>query len=113
MNADKLAAHLRIDRYGDFWLTDAIRPSPKQLVTPKQGYRVETYRDLRNNLRVPVLAAAVSREKLFDLFLSYASIRSAKSLTSSWKRVTRESQTAKGPVRLTATSFAKESTCRS
>jgi len=68
VNADKLAAHLRIDRYGDFWLTDAIRPSPKRQVTPRQGYRVETYRAPRHNFRVPVLAAAVSREKLFDLF---------------------------------------------
>jgi hypothetical protein len=69
MNADQLAAHLRIDRYGDFWLTDAIRPSPSAKVAPRQGYRVETYRDRRNDLRVPALAAAVSREKLFDLFL--------------------------------------------
>jgi hypothetical protein len=69
MNADQLAAHLRIDRYGDFWLTDAIRPSPSGKVTPRQGYRVETYRDRRNDLRVPALAAAVSREKLFDALL--------------------------------------------
>ncbi|HYV34286.1 MAG TPA: hypothetical protein VE988_01195 [Gemmataceae bacterium] len=69
MNAEKLAAHLRIDRYGDFWLTDAVRPSPKVPVKPTEGYRVEVYNDKRNALRVPVLAAAVSREKLFDLFL--------------------------------------------
>jgi hypothetical protein len=69
VNADKLPAHLRIDRYGDFWLTDAIRPAQKRHVTPREGYRLETYRDPRNSLRVPVLAAAVSREKLFDVFL--------------------------------------------
>jgi hypothetical protein len=69
VNADKLPAHLRIDHYGDFWLTDAIRPSQKRHVTPREGYRLETYRDPRNSLRVPVLAAAVSREKLFDVFL--------------------------------------------
>jgi hypothetical protein len=69
VSRDKLADHLRIDRYGDFWLTDAIRPSPRRQVVPTEGYRVETFKDPRNNLRVPVLAAAVSREKLFDTFL--------------------------------------------
>src|SRR5262245_10248075 len=69
VNADKLAAHLRIDRYGDFWLTDAIRPSMRHQVEPREGFRVETYRDPGNGLEVPVLAASVSRERLFDLFL--------------------------------------------
>ena len=69
MNAEKLAAHLQVDHYGDFWLTDAIRPSPKRQVVPTAGYRVETYKDPRNNLRVPFLAAALSREMLFDAFL--------------------------------------------
>jgi hypothetical protein len=69
VNSDKFSDHFQTDHYGDFWLTDAIRPSHKRQVTPKQGYRLETYRDPRNNLRVPVLAAAVSREKLFDVFL--------------------------------------------
>jgi hypothetical protein len=69
VNVDKLTAHLAIDRYDEFWLTNAIRPSPKLQVKPREGYRVETYRDSKNSLRVPVLAAAVSREKLFDLFL--------------------------------------------
>lgn len=69
MNRDKLNAHLQVDRYGDFWLTDAIRPSPSRQIVPTQGYRIETFLDSRNGLRVPVLAAAVSREKLFDVFL--------------------------------------------
>jgi hypothetical protein len=71
VSRDPLAAHLRNDHYGSFWLTDAIRPSPsvRRQIVPTEGYRVETYKDPRNNLRVPVLAAAVSREKLFDVFL--------------------------------------------
>lgn len=69
MNPEKIAAHLKQDRYGDFWLTDAIRPSVRHHVEPRQGYRVEIYRDAENGLKVPVLAAAVSRERLFDLFL--------------------------------------------
>jgi hypothetical protein len=69
LNSEQFAAHLRKDRYGAFWLTDAIRPSVQHQIEPRQGYRVETYRDVRAGLHVPVLAAAVSRERLFDLFL--------------------------------------------
>jgi hypothetical protein len=69
VNPELLTAHLRKDRYGDFWLTEAIRPSLQRQVVPRQGYRIETYRDPRAGLKVPVLAAAVSRERLFDLFL--------------------------------------------
>jgi hypothetical protein len=69
VNPEKLAAHLRVDRYGAFWLTDAIRPSLDLQVIPRQGYRVDTYRDARAGFQVPVLAAALSRECLFELFL--------------------------------------------
>jgi hypothetical protein len=69
VNPNKLAAHLQIDRYGDFQLTDAIRPSMDLQVVPRQGFRVDTYRDQRAGLQVPVLAAALSRERLFDMFL--------------------------------------------
>jgi hypothetical protein len=73
VNRDPLTTHLQIAHYGDFWLTDAIRPSPKRQIVPSQGYRVETYKDPRNSLRVPVLAAAVSREILFDVFFDLMS----------------------------------------
>jgi hypothetical protein len=69
VNSEKLAAHLRIDRYGDFQLTAAIRPALHVPVVPREGYRRDVYRDAAANLQVPVLAAAVSREKLFDVFL--------------------------------------------
>jgi hypothetical protein len=69
VSSEKLAAHLRVDRYGDFRLTDAIRPSLDLQVVPRQGFRIDTYRDAKAGLAVPVLAAAVSREKLFELFL--------------------------------------------
>jgi hypothetical protein len=59
-----------VDRYGDFRLTDAIRPALHVPVVPRQGFRVDVYRDARSGLRVPVLAASVSRDLLFDAFLS-------------------------------------------
>lgn len=64
-----MSDHLRVDRYGDFWLTDAIRPAQSVPVAPRQGYRIDTYRDTKANFSVPVLAASITREKLFDVFL--------------------------------------------
>ena len=69
MKPVKMTDHLLHDRYGDFWLTDAIRPSLDHQVVPRQGYRIETYTDPKAGFQVPVLAAAVSREQLFDVFL--------------------------------------------
>lgn len=65
-----ISDHLRVDHYGDFWLSDAIRPAPAVPIAPRQGYRIETYRDPKANFQVPVLAAAVSRERLFEAFLA-------------------------------------------
>jgi hypothetical protein len=69
VNSKKMASHLQVDRYGDFWLTDAIRPSVDRQILPRQGYRLETYRDAKAGFQVPVLVASVSRECLFDVFL--------------------------------------------
>jgi hypothetical protein len=70
VSSEKLARHLRTDRYGDFRLTGAIRPSLDLQVIPREGFRIETYRDPKAGLTVPVLAASVSSERLFDLFLA-------------------------------------------
>jgi hypothetical protein len=69
VNSAQLAAHLQVDRYGDFTLTDAIRPALHLPVVPHEGFRLDVFRDPEAHLQVPVLAAAVSRERLFDLFL--------------------------------------------
>jgi hypothetical protein len=50
-------------------LTDAIRPASGSSISLIEGYRLETYRG-RPGLQIPALAAAVSRERLFDLFLN-------------------------------------------
>lgn len=70
MNADPLSAHLRVARYGNFTLTDAVRPALDVPIRPRQGYRVEVFRDRSGRLRLPTLAAAVSAELLFDAFLA-------------------------------------------
>ena len=64
-----MADHLKVERYGDFWLTDAIRPGQGLRVVPREGYRIDTFRDAQVKFEVPVLAAAVSRERLFEVFL--------------------------------------------
>ncbi|HEV3258971.1 MAG TPA: hypothetical protein VG013_19020 [Gemmataceae bacterium] len=69
MTPKNMTEHIRVDRYGEFRLTDAVRPSPELQVVPRQGYRIEHYQDARAGVVVPVLAAAVSGERLFDLFL--------------------------------------------
>jgi hypothetical protein len=69
VNTEKLVAHIQVERYGDFWLTDAVRPAMEGAVLPREGYRVDTFRDPQTHREVPVLVAAVSRERLFDVFL--------------------------------------------
>jgi hypothetical protein len=62
-------AHLSQKRYGDFLLTDAVRPGPDVPVLPREGYRLSRFRDAESRIVLPVLGAAVSAEKLFDVFL--------------------------------------------
>ena len=64
----KLTTHVEQDRYGDFYLTDAVRPAPDLAVIPTEGYRVGIFRDPCSDNRIPMLVASVSREKLFDVF---------------------------------------------
>jgi hypothetical protein len=69
VNARHLAPHLRVGRYGDFLLTEAVRLSAGLPVVPRQGYRRDTYRDPNSRRRLRMLTAAVSAERLFDVFL--------------------------------------------
>ena len=68
---DKAAmeAHLARGRYGDFTLTEAIRPGWQLDVVPHAGYRHDSYVDPQSGARLPALIAAVSSEDLFDVFL--------------------------------------------
>lgn len=69
LSEEELEAHLGVARYGDFALTDAVRPSYDLQVVPAQGYRHDSYRDEQSRTSVPVLMAAVSHESLFDTFM--------------------------------------------
>jgi hypothetical protein len=69
LSEEELETHLAVSRYGNFQLTDAIRPSYDLQVVPAQGYRHDSYRDEENRTTVPVLMGSASQERLFDLFL--------------------------------------------
>ncbi len=70
MTSNTLAAHKRAEPRERFLLTEAIRPATERAVLPRQGYRVETYHDISAGINVPVLAAAVSADQLFDVFIA-------------------------------------------
>jgi hypothetical protein len=63
------ASHVWQNRYGDFLLTDAVRPGPGVHVPPREGYRLSRFRDVETSICLPMLGAAVSAERLFDVFL--------------------------------------------
>ncbi len=69
LSEDELEAHLGVIRYGDFTLTEAVRPSYDLQVVPQQGYRHDVYRDEESQTDVPVVMAAASNHDLFELFL--------------------------------------------
>lgn len=69
LSEEELKAHLGVSRYGDFHLTDAVRPSYDLQVIPCQGYRHDRYRDEESRSNVPVLMGAASKPYLFDAFL--------------------------------------------
>ena len=69
LSENELEVHLGINRYGDFMLTDAVRPSYDLDVVPSDGFRHDNYRDEASQQDVPVVMAAVSRERLFDTFM--------------------------------------------
>ena len=69
LTEEQLESHLRVVKYGNFLLTDAIRPAYNLKVVPRQGYRHEFYRDDETRAKVPVLMCSVTRERLFEVFI--------------------------------------------
>ncbi len=70
LTESQLEEHMSVARYGDFTLTDAVRPSYNLEVMPRTGFRHEWYVDQESGARIPVLMSSVTRERLFDTFLS-------------------------------------------
>ena len=69
LSEEELEAHLGVARYGNFMLSDAVRPSYDLQVVPTQGYRHDAYRDHETKVEIPVLMASVSRDRVLDVFL--------------------------------------------
>ena len=69
LSEDELEAHLGVSCYGNFVLTDAVRPSYDLDVVPSAGFRHDVYRDESARQDVPVLMATASREQLFETFM--------------------------------------------
>ena len=73
LNERELEAHLSVARYGDFELSDAVRPSYGLEVVPSAGFRHDVYRDEETKATVPVLMAAVTKPRLMETFIELIS----------------------------------------
>jgi hypothetical protein len=69
LTEEELEAHLGVVRYGDFVLSDAVRPSYDLQVVPSQGYRHDVYHDEETRASVPVLMGAATKRHLFETFM--------------------------------------------
>jgi hypothetical protein len=69
LSEEELEAHLGVARYGEFELTDAVRPSYGLEVVPSGGFRHDTYRDAETKSTVPVVMAAVTKSNLMETFI--------------------------------------------
>lgn len=69
LSQEELEAHLSVAKYGDFTLTDAVRPSFDLKVTPQEGFRHDVYRDEESQANMPVLMCSASKERLFEIFI--------------------------------------------
>jgi hypothetical protein len=70
LSEEELEAHLGVARYGDFELSDAVRPSYNLEVVPSAGFRHDVYRDEENRANVPVIMAAVTKNRLMESFMA-------------------------------------------
>jgi hypothetical protein len=69
LSDEELQAHMGINRYGVFDLSDAVRPSYDLQIVPKQGFRHDEYHDETTGEKIPVVMASATRGILVDLFL--------------------------------------------
>ena len=74
----ELESHLVTATYGNFTLTDAVRPSFDLEIIPEQGYKYDrialgtgdmtAFSRVRSRWLMPILVASVSLENLFEIF---------------------------------------------
>ncbi|QGJ69807.1 Hypothetical protein PBC10988_14940 [Planctomycetales bacterium 10988] len=69
LSEEELESHLEIRQYGDFRLSDAVRPSFDLQIVPQQGFRHDVYLDDDAHREVPVLMASLSQERIFEVFM--------------------------------------------
>ncbi len=69
LSEEALERHLSVTHYGDFELTDAVRPSFDLKVIPSQGYRHEFYRDEEDGVNVPVIISSATKATVFEIFM--------------------------------------------
>jgi hypothetical protein len=69
LSEEELETHLNVAKYGNYKLTDAIRPSYNLDVVPRAGFRHDFYQDEQSKTKVPVLMASLSSEELFEAFI--------------------------------------------
>jgi hypothetical protein len=69
VKTNSIASHLNLKRYGNFTLTNAVRPGHTLPIVPEEAYRLESFRDPISRLRIPLLSASVTAEKVFDLYV--------------------------------------------
>jgi hypothetical protein len=69
IGTSQMEAHMSVSTYGSFDLTDAVRPAMNLEVIPRQGFRHDCYVDPQTGSRMPVIMAAASRHRIFDLFV--------------------------------------------
>lgn len=68
LSEDQLETHMKIAKYGNFLLTDAVRPSYDLQIVPRAGYRHDAYHDRETGIRIPVLMASVGKHQVLDAF---------------------------------------------
>jgi hypothetical protein len=69
LSEDELEAHMGVARYGEFELSDAVRPSYALEVVPSAGFRHDKYRDEESRSDVPVLMGAATKTRLMETFM--------------------------------------------
>ncbi len=70
LSEEELESHLRVSKYGNFELSNAVRPAYNLEVVPTAGFRHDVYRDEQSRSNVPVLMASVTKKRLIDTFIS-------------------------------------------